>query len=114
MIDRGQVDFLDGWMDLSIWAITRTATGYEAPGSKLAAPSQPSIQPPTPAEPRTYADETCNGLVVRVDADELARLDWRERDYERTDVTDRIDLPAGVVASRVYTYLPRPSAIACL
>ncbi len=55
-------------------------------------------------------DETCNGVVVRVTADELAQLDWRERDYERTDVTDLIrrddDLPAG----RVMTYVPRPSA----
>ena len=57
-------------------------------------------------------DETCNGLAVRVDADELARLDWRERDYERTDVTDRIELDDDrPVRGRVVTYVPRPSAI---
>lgn len=58
--------------------------------------------------------ETCNGVIVRVAADELARLDWRERDYERTDVTERIRLDDGIRrdrAVRVMTYVPRPSAI---
>lgn len=56
------------------------------------------------------ADETCNGVAVRVTAEELAQLDWRERDYERTDVSDQIrsDLTAG---TRVVTYVPRPSAV---
>ncbi len=26
------------------------------------------------------SDESCNGVIVRVTTDELARLDWRERD----------------------------------
>ncbi len=34
--------------------------------------------------------ESCNGVIVRVSDDELAQLDWRERDYQRTDVTDQI------------------------
>ncbi len=58
--------------------------------------------------------EICNGVIVRVTANELAQLDWRERDYERTDVTDRIrvdDRLHGVRAGRVLTYVPRPSAI---
>ena len=62
--------------------------------------------------------ETCNGVIVRVTAGELAQLDWRERDYERTDVTDRIRLDDGVRsvhrdvgAGRVTTYVPRPSAV---
>jgi dephospho-CoA kinase len=55
--------------------------------------------------------ETCNGVIVRVTADELARLDWRERDYERTDVSDLIRLDGGSVTDRVVTYVPRPSAI---
>jgi dephospho-CoA kinase len=56
------------------------------------------------------ADETCNGVAVRVTTEELAQLDWRERDYERTDVSDRIrsELAAG---TRVVTYVPRPSAV---
>jgi dephospho-CoA kinase len=56
------------------------------------------------------ADETCNGVAVRVTAEELAQLDWRERDYERTDVSDQIrsGLTAG---TRVVTYVPRPSAV---
>lgn len=61
--------------------------------------------------------ETCNGVLVRVTDDELARLDWRERDYERTDVTDQIGLGHGgsgertVVDGRIVTYVPRPSAV---
>ncbi len=58
--------------------------------------------------------ETCNGVIVRVTADEVAQLDWRERDYERTDVSDRIRLDDGVHGGRtgqVMTYVPRPSAV---
>jgi dephospho-CoA kinase len=56
-------------------------------------------------------DESCNGVIVRVTADELAMLDWRERDYERTDVTGMIRREDGVGPDRVVTYVPRPSAI---
>ena len=55
--------------------------------------------------------ESCNGVIVRVTADELAMLDWRERDYERTDVTDTIRRDDGVRPERVMTYVPRPSAV---
>ncbi|HUS43219.1 MAG TPA: gamma-glutamylcyclotransferase family protein [Ilumatobacteraceae bacterium] len=55
--------------------------------------------------------ESCNGVIVRVTADELAMLDWRERDYERTDVTDTIRRVDHVHPERVMTYVPRPSAI---
>jgi dephospho-CoA kinase len=61
--------------------------------------------------------ETCNGVIVRVTADELAQLDWRERDYQRTDVTDLIRLdhdhhhPEHRPIDRVATYVPRPSAV---
>lgn len=54
--------------------------------------------------------ETCNGVIVRVTAEELAALDWRERDYERTDVTDRIAVE-GVASGPIVTYVPRPSAV---
>ncbi len=56
-------------------------------------------------------DESCNGVIVRVTADELAQLDWRERDYERTDVTEQIRLEHGDPRGRVMTYVPRSSAI---
>ena len=56
-------------------------------------------------------DESCNGVIVRVTADELARLDWRERDYERTDVTEQIRLDSGGQRPQVMTYVPRQSAI---
>lgn len=65
--------------------------------------------------------ERCNGAVFPVTDDELALLDWRERDYDRVDVTDRIAIvdpasgtPAGGSArpaARVVTYVPRPSAV---
>lgn len=59
----------------------------------------------------TADGETCNGVIVRVTADELAQLDWRERDYERTDVSDLIRLDDERRPGRVMTYVPRPSAI---
>jgi cation transport regulator ChaC len=55
--------------------------------------------------------ETCNGRIVKVTDDELAMLDWRERDYERTDVSDVIRLDDGGAAPAVWTYVPRASAI---
>lgn len=60
------------------------------------------------------ADERCNGVIVRVADDDLALLDRRERDYERTDVTELIALDGSddPVGGRVVTYVPRPSAIA--
>ncbi|MBG7604271.1 MAG: gamma-glutamylcyclotransferase [Actinobacteria bacterium] len=57
------------------------------------------------------ATESCNGVAVRVTADELAQLDWRERDYERTDVTDQIRLEGPVISGRIVTYVPRTSAV---
>jgi cation transport regulator ChaC len=65
------------------------------------------------------ADESCNGVAVRVTDDELARLDWRERDYERTDVTDLVvadprsasTSTSTIAGGRVVTYVPRPSAV---
>jgi len=55
--------------------------------------------------------ERCNGVAVRVTDDELAQLDWRERDYERTDATDLIEADFTGPRGRVVTYVPRPSAI---
>lgn len=55
---------------------------------------------------------TCNGVIVRVTPTELALLDRRERDYDRTDVTDMLRREDGEPVERVVTYVPRPSAIA--
>ena len=56
--------------------------------------------------------EVCNGVIVWVTDDELAALDWRERDYERTDITERVGLERDVVlGAPVVTYVPRPSAV---
>lgn len=56
------------------------------------------------------AADGCNGVVVHVSDDELAALDWRERDYERTDVSDRIETDRAI-AGPVVTYVPRRSAV---
>lgn len=60
------------------------------------------------------SDDSTNGAIVRVTERELAALDRRESDYDRVEVTDRIEVLPDVDRSapvRVYTYLPRPSAI---
>jgi cation transport regulator ChaC len=56
-------------------------------------------------------DERCNGAVIELADDELALLDWRERDYDRVDVTDAVTVEADGFAGRIVTYLPRRSAI---
>lgn len=60
--------------------------------------------------------DAINGVVFAVDADELADLDWRERAYDRVDITNHITL-LGASASveldeRIAVYVPRPAAIA--
>lgn len=65
------------------------------------------------------ATEVCNGVVVRVNAAELERLDLRERNYDRTDVTELIEIDDAVpgvamatpAAVRIVTYVPRRSSI---
>jgi cation transport regulator ChaC len=47
-----------------------------------------------------------DGLCVAVDDDALARLDDRERNYERVDVTGRVDVDVDPPA-RVWTYVGR-------
>jgi len=59
--------------------------------------------------------DSINGVVFSVDDDELADLDWRERAYDRVDVTDRITLIDQSAAVRlddpIAVYVPRPVAI---
>ncbi len=57
--------------------------------------------------------ERVNGVVVRVFPDDLERLDRRERDYDRVDVTASLASlgPCPSAVDRVVTYVPRPSAI---
>lgn len=56
-----------------------------------------------------------NGAIVRVAADELIELDRRESDYDRVDVTERVENAAEAAPAagptRVYTYVPRHSAV---
>lgn len=60
-------------------------------------------------------DESINGVIFEVDDIELADLDWRERDYDRVDVTDQITLLDESADRRVdgpiAIYVPRPSSI---
>lgn len=57
------------------------------------------------------ADESCNGVIFHVDADELARLDWRERDYERVDITDQTTFGGAPIGAPIEVYVPRQSAV---
>lgn len=61
------------------------------------------------------ADESINGVVFSLNDDELADLDWRERAYDRVDVSDRVTLipPSGADAfdESVAVYVPRQVAI---
>lgn len=52
-----------------------------------------------------------NGVLAPVDADALARLDRRERNYDRVDVTAAIDNPPD---GRVWTYVGSPEGRARL
>lgn len=56
--------------------------------------------------------ERVNGVVTWVDDAELARLDRRERHYDRVDVTSRVvvDGASERLASPVVTYVPRAEA----
>jgi cation transport regulator ChaC len=48
-----------------------------------------------------------SGVLFAVDAEELAALDERERNYDRHDVTGLVD---GHRAGRVWTYIGKPEA----
>jgi hypothetical protein len=50
------------------------------------------------------ASASVDGLCVPVDGDALARLDDRERNYERIDVTGHVDVDG---PARVWTYVGR-------
>ena len=41
----------------------------------------------------------------------MAALDWRERDYERVDITDVTTVDVGRFDGQVQVYVPRPSSI---
>jgi len=56
--------------------------------------------------------EHCIGTVFAVRPDELARLDHREADYHRLDVTDRCTVENGPAIPRIEAYIPNPSSIA--
>lgn len=58
--------------------------------------------------------EQANGVVVAVDPDELARLDNRERHYDRVDVSASVEVrDAGGPGQgeQVVTYVPRTEAV---
>ena len=56
------------------------------------------------------AGECVNGLVARVDEEELPALDRREANYDRVEVTD-VTIVDGVVDAPVVVYVPRPEPI---
>ena len=55
-------------------------------------------------------DETANGIVGWVTDDELPKLDRRERNYDRVDVSDKATIGGGAaldLAGPIMTYVPR-------
>jgi hypothetical protein len=56
----------------------------------------------------------CTGAVLAVTATDLERLDLRERNYHRTDVTGRVSWPGRPSPHIVWAYLPRARATARL
>lgn len=55
--------------------------------------------------------DSCNGVVVNLSEDEIEKVDKRERDYDRVDVTSLVSVKGGPVADPIVTYVPRPAAI---
>jgi cation transport regulator ChaC len=56
--------------------------------------------------------ESVNGVVGRVEQDELARLDLRERHYDRVDVSEVARVGGDErVDGAIVIYVPRPEAI---
>lgn len=53
----------------------------------------------------------CRGAVFAVVDGDLPRLDRRERNYDRRDVTDLVGWPGKPDGCRVFTYVPRPDAL---
>src|SRR5262249_55935774 len=53
----------------------------------------------------------CNGVVFPVTADDLAKLDARERNYRRVDITQAVTFNGMPPNSVVFTYVPLQSAI---
>jgi cation transport regulator ChaC len=62
------------------------------------------------------SEESINGVIFAVDEIELTDLDWRERAYDRIDVSDQITLLGDSAEVRieepVVMYFPRPSSVA--
>ncbi len=57
------------------------------------------------------ADESVNGLIARVDDDDLAALDRRERNYDRVDVTAAMTIAVDIDVGAVVTYVPRAEPV---
>jgi len=61
------------------------------------------------------SEEWMNGVIALVHPEELRRLDARERNYDRVDVTDQIrvldDSPQTETIDRVVVYVPKVVAI---
>jgi gamma-glutamylcyclotransferase (GGCT)/AIG2-like uncharacterized protein YtfP len=100
---RGRVARLDGYR--RVWGVAMDNT-VDLPGYKrYLAPdgSRPALCVAF-LDIVPDASASVDGLCVAVDDEALARLDDRERNYERVDVTEHVD--AGAPA-RVWTYVGR-------
>jgi cation transport regulator ChaC len=109
--DRFQVARLTGWR--RAWNVGSDRTSHpertfvRADGSEFTGVT--AVLGLTPAD-----GDVCTGAVLPVSTEDLARLDVRERNYDRVDVTGLVTW-AGAPRSRVvFAYVPRPVATARL
>ncbi|MDA3014730.1 MAG: gamma-glutamylcyclotransferase [Actinomycetota bacterium] len=106
------VDFLaaecDGWE-------RRWNYGHPMGGSTYSGADVDQIDTVIALGVAPVSDACMNGVIALVDGDELERLDRRERNYDRVDVTDGVRLlengPWSGDVNRVVTYVPRPNAL---
>lgn len=109
--ERG-VDFLaaecDGWE-------RRWNYGHPMTGSTYSGADVDRIDTVIALGVASVSGACMNGIIALVNDDELERLDRRERNYDRVDVTDGVRLlesgPWDHDNDRVITYVPRQSAL---
>jgi hypothetical protein len=87
---------MDNRVDLPGYKCYRDAAGHRPPVSVCFLDLEADLAARTPV----------NGLCLPVDAADLAALDRRERNYERIEVSDRVD---GAGGARVWTYRGSPA-----
>jgi len=82
----------------------------DIPGYKFYVDSNTGLRPDiyvTFLNVRRSCDSSIAGVLFRVDSEQLAELDRRERNYQRIEITNMLDRP---VKGRVWVYVGLPEA----